>query len=392
MPSMNTPPAAVPGAGLPAAAPIHAQAQAPGAAPGMRVASTLPDSMVPGGLPSRFNGSLIFMQYAARKYSEKAKGKENKYYLCAEICVRPDDPALAGDNHLLAADGSKIPVVRELLRVDDLNQWVPSLDGVNPAGVDLASYLVMHNGAQVPDDVLARCAGPFLIPGAQNSRAGTLRGTKWNQWCKALQDAKYPLHKFVADLRLFGIGVYGHWVRMPFEPPTGMRARTPDLGGDSGQQSDTLVILEILRDDSMPAAGTAPVSPPPNPASTAPVSVSAPSTAAPVGHPATADITARIAAGASDLGPALEDFILSRLAAQQTQAQAAGQAPAGLTASGLMNDVYQHFQANGGLGAQAIVKLNDTKWLLDGDNRKYWVIPHKGLLALTQEDAQRLSA
>lgn len=388
----------------PAAAAPMAQAPLPGPGittpGGIHLAGFDPDRMVQTGLPSKFKGLLAAIFYLPRKMGDKVTGKKaGTWSLSAEIHVIPDDMGLATATVTLP-DGRKLPTVREILRVDDLNQWVPSLDGGAPAGATLETYLGLHAGTLAINEAdIDKCRGFYLFPGAQNSRPQTSNSTKWHQWCRALVDAKVPPAVFrgAVDIRTLTAmsptgagGIYGFWERIEFKFKGG--GKPPDLGaGGQDQVNDTLVLTEFFGLQQLPgAAAGASV------AVAAPMASMSPPAPAPVQAPAPAAVAAPTntaapaAAPGGDIGPEIEAFLVQALATQAAQAAAAGQAPGGLTAGAVMNDVYQHFQTTSQRGAAAIVKLNDTAWFLSGD-RSYWTIPRKGMIAATEQDAARLS-
>lgn len=357
MPKVSAPPTAPPPAAIaamPGSGPGPGTGfQVPPGAPPPVMGTNSASQMVNTGLASKFNGRALSLWYLPRKYSTGKKA--NTYSLFAEINIQADDPELG-----------KGGIVTEYYKVDDLNQWVPSrtdpvYDGTNwiytPAGGTLDQYMALHQGAlgwpdptgkvradgspetavMPPDD----WRGWYTVPGKQRSHDGFPNSTKWGQFLKELDKPGIEYgrrcpHINVNDLRQFLVGVYGYWVRLPFEFKGGL---APDLMGGDGKQNqlDTLCLQEIL--DLGPISGA-----------TGPTATTL-TTLAPA-----------ILAAPATLAPATND-VLTQLVTAKGQLT---KAEAGVA-------VYEK------VGAEGLLLLNNQDWMV-GDDRTFGYDAARGLL------------
>lgn len=372
-------------AAAPAAAPAPIQASvamtapipAPMAAPGFAVPAGLaPPRMASGdreavatGLANKFNGRVESFWLLPRMY--KTGKRAFQYQLFAEINIRADDSTL-GHNGL----------VTEYFKIAGLNQWVPSRDihmssdrqtwvyvpagSVNgqPATLDIYQQLSegktgFPTGKQNPDGTPELAILPpddwrgwFAIPGAQNSADNWPRGTKWIQFLDELGRCEYKKkapHISWGDFRQFLVGVYAHWVRMPFKFEGGSAPADAD-----GKSIDTLCIAEIL--DLGPISGGG---------QTFQVQAQAPVAAvvAPVAMPASAPAPAP-AINRND--PAAIEAAANAIITQLVVAKG----PAGVTKAELSAPLFQGVNGAGLDGAKALLLANDNDWM-EGDNRTF---------------------
>lgn len=389
----------------------------PPGAPPPRIASGDPDTFVSTGLANNFNGRVVSGWLLPRKY--KTGRKANTYSLTWELAIQADD-------HTIGKDG----LVIEYLKIDNLNQWVPSATDptwngtewvYTPAGGDLASYLKLHNGeagfpTQTPGETAVlppqNWYGYYAIPGAQNSRDSFMKGTKFAQFgdeLKRLDYKKKAPHVNWGDFRQFMIGVYGKWVRIPFTF-SGGGAPPADAAGQ-GEMS-TLCLAEIL--DLGPISGAGgPVAVPSAQTLTAQLPTQAPAPA-PVAAPAAA-VPAPIAVGqtfstAPGMTPQEIAQQVAAVAAPAPAPTAAAPAPAvqqvepnpqrndpaaisaaaneiitqivaargQATKSELGSPVMEGVAARGLDGATALRLLNTPDWLVD-DERTFGWVPEKAM-------------
>lgn len=359
----------------PAAAPAPIQASvamtAPTPAAPPRMASGDREA-VATGLANKFNGRVESFWLLPRMY--KTGKKAFQYQLFAEINIRADDTTL-GHNGL----------VTEYYKIAGLNQWVPSRDihmsndgqtwvyvpagSVNgqPATLDIYQQLSegktgFPTGKQNPDGTPELAIIPpddwrgwFAIPGLQNSTDNWPRGTKWIQFLDELGRCEYKKkapHISWGDFRQFLVGVYAHWVRMPFKFEGGSAPADTD-----GKSIDTLCIAEILdlgpisgggqtfQVQAPAAAVVAPVVMAPTPA---PVPVAAPAAAINRNDPAAIEAAA--------------NTIITQLVVAK--------GPAGVTKAELSAPLFQGVNAAGLDGAKALLLANDNDWM-EGDNRTF---------------------
>ena len=379
----STSTAAAPAAGT-VATPAVSGLAIPAGAPPPRLGASRPDQLVGGGLANNFKGRVLSIWLLPRKY--KTGRRANTYSGFAEITIQADDTSLGTDG-----------LIREYYHVTPLNQWVPSRtdpawDGsrwvYTPAGGDLASYMKLHEGAAgfpVPNGQPGETAvmppddwrGFYWVPGAQNSddrlRA---KGTKWDQFLQELDKAGYfkrAPHISAADMRQFLVGVYGYWVRLPFEFSGG---QPPALEpGQQQQKNDTLCLAEILDLGPISGAGgpvaagaaqvvapvTAPVAQAPAPVATAPA-LAAPAPTPMVG-----------ATGPQSIEAATNE-ILTQLAATAARAGRGGvlKGEAGVA-------LYEELNRRGLEGAGGLLLLNNNTWI-EGDERTFGYVAQTGML------------
>lgn len=364
----ETPPTAGPAAGFGVGIP-------PGAPP-PRIASARPSEMVSTGLANNFNGRVVSGWFLPRKY--KTGKKANTYSLFYELNIQADDDTLGRGG-----------IVTEYYKISGLNQWVPSRtepvwDGqrwvYTPAGGDLSLYMKLHTGeagfpvangqpgetAMLPPD---DWRGFFATPGAQNSTDNFPKGTKYEQLLLELEKAGYAAkapHINWGDTRQFLVGVYGTWVRLPYEFKGG-------AAPDDAQKTDTLCLAQILDLGPISGSGTM-VAGAGGPAEAVPAQVSIPAAVAttPVPAPAAA------VASASPLGRndprAISDAtneILTALAAQKGAAGLAKQDAGVAVFEGVNNRNLD--------GATALRFLNDNEWM-EADERTFGYDASRGLV------------
>jgi hypothetical protein len=348
--------------------------------------------MVSTALAQNFNGRVVSIWFLPRKVQ---KGKRaGAYEMFAEVNIQADD-------HTLGKDG----IVTEYYKAALLSQWVPSRtdpvwDGqrwvYTPAGtiqgqpVGLDTYLALHTadvsktgfptatGKVNPDGTPETAVMPpddwrgwFAIPGAQNSSDGLPKNTKWGQFTAKLKETGYAAkapHINWGDMREFLIGVYGYWIRVPFEFTGG---QAPEGSGD--QKIDTLVLGQIL--DLGPISGVGGPTTPPAPAaiaSPAPALQAAPATTAPPMQMAM-PTTVTVSAGGSGSDPISDatNEILTALVAQR--------GAAGLTKAEAGQAVYDGVNSRNLEGARALLLVNDPAWM-EGDARTFGYDAARGLL------------
>lgn len=396
----------------------------PGAPPPM-FASANSDQAVSAGLANNFNGRVESVWFLPRKLGDKVQEKKkNTYELFAEVNIRTDDATLGRDG-----------IVTEYYKVDSLNQWVPSRtdpvwDGqrwvYTPAGnfsdgqgnvfpATLEHYMSLHlgqSGFPVPGDASGKetavlppesWKGWYMVPGLQNSRHGHMKGTKYDQFLEALKKTGYyqkAPHIQSFDMRQFLVGVYGFWVRIPYEWRGGQKpadakdsdflvmADILDLGPISGASGPvTSASVQV----AVPAAVVAPVAPAPAPAPVVQPVVQAPISApGPAQSPANmtpqmmeATRPAAATAPSNDI-PAIEAALNESLT---RQAQAAG--AAGVPILSALTVAYEELNGKGLNGAQALVYSKNHEWL-GGDDRTFFYLESKGMIAATAEFAMAL--
>lgn len=385
----------------------------PAGVPPPMMASSNPDRMVQAGLANNFNGRVASLWLLPRKVqSGKKKGV---YELFCELNIQADDSGLGHDG-----------IVTEYFKVDQLSQWVPSrVDPVwngtawvyTPAGsvagqpATLETYMALHGGNGFPSgkfDAQGRAEtsvlppddwrGWYAIPGAQNSRQDFMKGTKWEAFTKALRTLSYDKaapHVNWGDFRQLLVGVYGKWLRMPFEFSGGV---APVDEGVDGQQRkpETLCMVELL--DLGPISGVAGRSMVAGGGLSAPAAVVTPAPAAPAPAPATvlsASVAAPIVAPvAAPGGPGLTARNDPRAVSDATNAiltqLAASKGHLGATKAEAGAVVFEGVNNMGLDGALALRWLNDPDWMED-DERTFWYVPSKGKLGATKEIAEALA-
>lgn len=413
------PTAPAPALGIPAGTP----SAAPSGAPPPRMASLRPDTFVQTGLADKFNGRVTQCWYVPRKYPvaarSKAKlaGQRYTYAMTLMLVIQADDHSL-GDNG----------IVSEFLRLDDLSQWVPSRTDpqwngttwvYQPAGsiqgqpATLENYLALHNGAGFPTGKMemTKEGQPVLdtngqpvpetmmlapedwwgwlpAPGAQNSREGFKQGTKAAQFSKQLEVLEYHKkapHINWADLRQFLVGVYGYWVRLPF---TFSGGGMPE--GAEQQKIDTLCLAEIL--DLGPVSsnvGLAPVgtnfsAPVTVPAAPVPLQVAAPAPT-PVPTPAASTLPATGPGHTQRNDPATVSAATNEILTLLAQ----GKGGAGLSKQDAGQQLYEQLNGRGLEGALGLTFLNNNEWM-GADERTFYWVPAKGMMASTEEIAKTL--
>lgn len=373
-----------------AAAPMTSVAIPPGAPP-PRIAMSNPDQMVNVGLANNFNGRVLSMSLLPRKQS-KGK-KKDTYTLAVEITIQADDTSIGKDG-----------LVIEYLNVCGLNQWVPSRTDpqwngaqwiYTPAGGTLDQYLALHQGTTGWPDPTGKMkpdgSGPelavlppddwrgfFAIPGAQNSQDEFPKGGKWEQFNVELNKAGYRTkapHINTGDFRQFLVGVYGHWVRLPFE-------FKGSAAPDDAQKTDTLCLAEILdlgpiSGKTNPTPGTATVTVQAAPAA---MMSAAPASAVPAQVPAA--VAAAVAAPASPVPPSPLGRNDPAAISQATNEIITGMAlakPTGVTKQEAGVSVFEGVNARNLDGATALRFLNDNDWMED-DERTFGYDASKGLI------------
>lgn len=446
MPKVNTPAQSAPAATMFAATqsqptmPAMSMALPPGAPPPMIGNSA--EEFVSTGLANNFLGRVVGLWYVPRKYPIQEgkgrgarEGKKEAYSLTALLQIQADD-------HSLGQDG----LVSEAMRMDDLSQWVPSRTDpqwngqqwvYTPAGsiqgtpATLDNYMMLHNGAgfptgktlldkegrpvldangqPVPETMLIAPEdwwGWFAVPGLANNRARFKDGTKWahfkGELIKLGYQQKAP-HVNWSDFRQLLVGVYGKWVRVPFEFKGGGTA--PKMA--DGQTLDTLCLTEIL--DLGPISGTQ------GPQAMPAVAVSAQAFAAPAAV-ATNQAQAQMFAQPTAPAPlAVAAVPTPTQPVQQVAPSATRNDPAAISAAaneiltlaaqqkgvaGLSKEeagklVFEGVNARGLDGATALRLLNDQDyeagWMV-GAEREFWYIPAKGKLAGSEEWANAIAA
>lgn len=372
-------------------APATTAAGLPPGAPPPRLATANPDMFLNTGLASNFNGRVVSCWLLPRKY--KTGKKENTYSLSFEITIQADDHSL-GNNGL----------VTEYLKVDNLSHWVPSRvdpqwDAAGqkwiytPAGGDINLYMKLHAGeAGFPTPTPGETAllppdewrGWYAVPGAQNSRDGFMKQTKFEQFTTQLKVAGYHTkapHINWGDMRQFLVGVYGYWVRLPYE----FKGGNPPEGA---QKQDTLCLAEILDLGPISGAGgpvAAPVSamtiPAPATFTPTPSPAPAPVLSMPAGPPpgvvTGATIPAPMAPPAG-LGGADDPLAISH-ATNEILTQLVAGKPEGVNKAAAGTAVFEGVNARGLQGAKALLLLNDPVWIVD-DLRTFGYVPERGQL------------
>lgn len=409
-PAATAPVSAVPMGGPGTSIPAPATGfNVPAGVPPPMMASSNPDRMVQAGLANNFNGRVASLWLLPRKVqSGKKKGV---YELFCELNIQADDSGLGHDG-----------IVTEYFKVDQLSQWVPSrVDPVwngtawvyTPAGsvagqpATLETYMALHGGNGFPSgkfDAQGRAEtsvlppddwrGWYAIPGAQNSRQDFMKGTKWEAFTKALRTLGYDKaapHVNWGDFRQLLVGVYGKWLRMPFEFSGGVAP--VDEGGDGQQKKpETLCMVELL--DLGPISGVAGRSMVAGGGLAAPAAVVvAPATVAPAPAPVF-DAQSMIAAASIGALPGQAGPVAAtpaggltakndpRAVSDATNAiltAAVAQKPAGILKSEGGSLVYEGVNNLGLDGALALRWLNDNEWMED-DERTFGYDAAKGLI------------
>ncbi len=344
------------------------------------------------GLANKFNGRVESIWLLPRMYKKGAKAFQ--YQCFVELNIRADDTTLGRDG-----------LVTEYYKAAGLNQWVPCRDiHMTPAGdgwvyvpagsvngqpATLEIYQLLSEGktgfptGKTNPDGTAELAvlppddwrGWFAIPGLQNSTDNWPRGTKWAQFKDELNNVKYKErapHIQWGDFRQFLVGVYAHWVRMPFVFSGGSAPA-------DAEKTDTLCIAEILdlgpisgRGQTVQVQVAAPVAAMPAPAP-APIAMQAPVAMAPM--PAPAPVAAPASAAAANRSdPAAIDSATNAIITQLVTAKG----PTGVTKAELGNPVFQGVNAQGLDGARALLLVNDPDWM-EGDARTFAYDRVKGL-------------
>lgn len=365
----------------------------PGVPPPL-IPSSDPDKMVSAGMADNFNGRVVGMALLPRKL-EKGK-KANSYELFAEIDIKADDVSLGREG-----------IVTEFLKMDQLNQFVPSRtdpvwDGsrwvYTPAGSNagrpatVTDYMALHlgqSGFPVPGDATGKQTavlppddwkGWFAIPGAQNSRVDFMKGTKWDHFTTKLREVGYKAkapHINWGDFRQMLIGVYGLWVRIPFE-----FKGAPPKDNDDQQQLSTLCLAQIF--DLGPISGAnGPVSTTAQVVVPAAVPVAQPITPVPAPMsavvPAPAAVTPAPAPASVGLTPANDPKTVSDATNAILTQLAAAKGAAGVLKAEAGTAVYEGINKQGLDAGLALRFLNDAEWIVD-DERTFGYIPERGLI------------
>lgn len=391
-------------------APAPSGFNAPPGVPPPRVAS-FGDEFVSTGLANNFNGRVLAGWLLPRKYSKGAKA--GVYSLTYELIIQADDTSIG-----------KNGVVVEYYKVDALNQWVPSrsepvwdvttnqwvyipagtIPGTNVAA-DLDVYALLHKGERgFPSPVPNESAilppddwrGFMAIPGKENNRDNFMKNTKFDHFKKELKKVQYrekAPHINWGDTRQFLVGVYGKWVRIPYEWEGGNKP-------DDAQQIDTLCLAEIL--DLGPISGSqgAPAMVAAPTFTLPPTPVPAPTFAVPATTPATMTMTPQqIAAGVTEpaavVAPAqmaMPTAVAASIPTASRTDPAAISAAANEILTALVKQrgsltkqeagvaLMEGVNARGLDGAAALVQcLNNNDWMV-GDDRGFGYIPEKGTM------------
>jgi hypothetical protein len=385
------------------------------------------DQAVSAGLANNFNGRVESVWFLPRKLGDKVKQeKRNTYELFAEVNIRADDATLGRDG-----------IITEYYKVDSLNQWVPSRTDPQwdpqsqrwvyaPAGnfsdaqgnvfpATFEHYMALHlgqSGFPVPGDATGKetavlppesWKGWYMVPGIQNSRHGHMKGTKWDQLLDAVKKTGYyqkAPHIQAFDMRQFLVGVYGFWVRIPYEWRGGSKpadakdsdflalAEILDLGPISGASGPVQVQVPASMPQvaAMPAQAPAPapMAAAPSPAP-APVVSSANMTPQQTGAAGQAPVAPTPAAATPSKEMAAIGAAVNEILAQQAQAAGA----AGMPVLSAGSAVFEGLNARGLNGAQGLLVMQDKAWL-GGDDRTFFYVEHKGMIADTAEHAMAL--
>lgn len=373
--------AATPASGQPTAAGTPGVV---GGAPPPRLGTNDPDLLIPGGLADKFNGRVVSLAAGPRLY--KSGRKKGTYSGFNRMLIQADDDTL-GQNG----------VVTEFYGATGLNQWVPSRRAPEwnaatqqyvyyPAGPANATpeqmmqfYMALHMGqvgwpapqgtkdvlqgnlvggqpvlVTAPDDYW----GTMWVPGPQNSKENLPLGTKWAQFLEELKKVNYYArapHVPRYDYSQFLVGVYGKWVRLPFE----FRGGPPDDAGseEGGQQRrlETLCLVEILDLGPISGGGASPMVTVP-----ATVPTAAPATAAQVA-PAPVPVAAPVPAANNGGVEAATNAVITQLVAGK---------PAGVSKAEVGTALYAQISGMGLPGEQALLLVNNAAWVI-GDDRTF---------------------
>lgn len=214
-----------------------------GAGGGMQIASLNPDNFEGGGLATEFWGTLRELRGVPWTYPDgsltNAEGQV-KYALAVRAIIEPDPgEEVAG----LKDDGC----VHEYYSNGDLRFFVPSNDGVEPAGGDLEDYAALAAGhAEVEDE--DEMAGIYFL--RVGKRKEMSPNTKAAFLLQCMREAGVDTASAVG-LDDFD-GIHGYWTRIQMPQPEGRGGALLDASGKPKKAGEALVLTEV---GEGPAAG-----------------------------------------------------------------------------------------------------------------------------------------
>lgn len=188
----------------------------------MKVASfASPDDFIQGGLPTDFDGVAEKFRLVPWNYA----GKREEYSLAVRVDLVPDE------------DSGQDPF-SAFLSAGNLKHFVPSTDGINPAGGSVDDYLQLASGeADTDPDNPEQYEGVYFLQISKEEKLS--RGSNFFQFYEALRDCEgFPVELLGADLSKLD-GIYGHWNRVPQRKRDGLSS-----GDESGRTREILVMTE----------------------------------------------------------------------------------------------------------------------------------------------------
>lgn len=237
--------------------PVAQKSKAAAPAKQMRAASLLPDDMVSGGLMDDFDGTIDKVRFVPWDYN----GNIDHSVLAVAVDITPDE-------------GQGDPFTQHY-SAGDLEQFAPSMDGIEP--VDL------ENGEG------EALEGLYAVPVGKKEQLNN--NTNYAQFLIAALDAGFPRERVTASCD-FLEGTRAHFNRIPQKKRSGIVSQPTE--GQQKRSNDILVITQLLEDAKPAPKGKAAASKPNGQGgrpTSAPATKAAPAKAAPAGDDVDAQLT-----------------------------------------------------------------------------------------------------
>lgn len=207
-------------------------------------ASLRPEDMISGGLPDDFDGEVKKARFFPWYVQNMKQTGHPGYALALKLIIEPDEDSGLTDD------------VTAIYSAGDLTAFVPTMDGITPAGGTVDDYLELAQGGSFPEDEAEQYEGVEAMP--VGKREGLANNSNMAHFIVTAIEAGFPANSISNDVRCFE-GVRGHWNRLEQKTRKGLENNT---GGERKGDGRILLLTEVQKitkkTTSKPVAASSP--------------------------------------------------------------------------------------------------------------------------------------
>lgn len=199
-----------------------------------KIASLDPDDFIDTGLVDEVYAEVTLSRLEPYNYG----GNQSKYSLALHL-------ELEGFGE---SEDVKIPPV--YYSAGDLNLFVPSMDGYEPAGLTVEQYQDLASGeGSLDDDEIADCQGIYAYQVGKYDNIS--KSTNLHHFLTALRQAGFDKEKLASGDFSEIEGLKAFWTRQPQRSRKGMKSGEgeADSSSDNGDRKKTILLpMDIIKD------------------------------------------------------------------------------------------------------------------------------------------------